>query len=70
MTKYNLKKIEDTIFSLIVNTSSSLPDDVFKALEKAYKKEDKKSIAALQLKLMLKNAKIHYVRIQERYFLS
>jgi len=58
MTKYNTKKLEDKIFSLIVNTSSTLPKDVFKALETAYKNEYKKSIAALQLKLMLENAKI------------
>jgi fumarate hydratase subunit alpha len=47
-------RIEDTIFNLFKEAVIKLPDDVKKALEDAYKNEDK-SIACLNLKAILDN---------------
>jgi fumarate hydratase class I len=54
----DLKEISGKIYELIARTSSCLPDDVLKALGRAAAAEKKNSVPAMQLGLMLENAKI------------
>ena len=50
--------IEDKIASLIRETSSSLPDDVERALKRAFRKEARGESAAVVLKTVLDNVKL------------
>ena len=53
-----MKSLVEKIVTLIRETSSSLPEDVLKALQAAQRKETKGSSAAVVLKTILDNCAI------------